>query len=105
MERDNVMKALYIIVNAGFAEDAIDLARKDGVTGAAIFSARGEGVHHETIMGITIDTEKDMIVCVTDEQAAEKAMASIKKTMGVKTPAQGVCFTMPVEKAIGLFNE
>ena len=102
MENPDDLKALFVIVNAGFAEDVIETAREVGVTGATIFNARGEGHHHEMFMGITVDTEKELILSITDKAAAEKAMAAIKEKAGIKTPAHSICFTMPVEKMIGI---
>ena len=37
----NDLKALYIIVNAGFASEVVDIARSLGSTGATIINARG----------------------------------------------------------------
>jgi len=102
MENPDDLKALFVIVNAGFAEDVIETAREAGVTGATIFNARGEGHHHEMFMGITVDTEKELILSITEKAAAEKAMAAIREKAGIKTPAHSICFTMPVEKMIGI---
>jgi len=96
------LKALFMVVNAGFAEDVIEIAREEGVKGATIFNARGEGSHHESFLGITVDTEKEMVFCITDEHTAEKAMESVKDKAGIKTAAHCICFTMPVEKTVGL---
>lgn len=96
------MKALMIVVNAGFADDIIDATREVGVRGATIFNARGEGAHHKSILGITVDTEKDLILCVVDTITAEKAMDVIKEKFGIKTPAHSICFTMPVDKIVGI---
>ena len=96
------MKALFIIVNAGFATEVINMVRQEGVRGATIMNARGEGIHHESFCGITVDTEKEMILCVTDEETAEKAMLVVKEKAGIRTPTHGICFTMPVEKTMGI---
>jgi len=96
------LKLLFMIVNAGFAEEVISIAREAGARGATILNARGEGAHHESFWGITVDTEKEMILCVTDEQTAEKAVAVIKETAGINTPAHSVCFVLPIEKVLGL---
>jgi Nitrogen regulatory protein PII len=101
---NNEIKALYIVANAGFSDDIIDIARKEGIRGATIVNARGEGSHHESIMGITIDSEREMLICITDSQSAERAMAAIQKEAGIKTPKHAICFIMPVEKAVGLIN-
>ena len=96
------MKVLFMVTNAGFAEDVIEIAREQGVKGATILNARGEGSHHESIFGITLDTEKEMVFSLTDEKTAEKAMSAIKEKAGIKTPAHCICFTMPVDKTVGL---
>ena len=43
MEKANNMKALYIIVNAGFADEVMEIARGAGAKGATIINARGTG--------------------------------------------------------------
>jgi hypothetical protein len=49
-------------------------------------------------MGITVDEEKEMIICLVDEPIDEKVMTAIKEKAGIKTAAHSICFTMPVEK-------
>jgi nitrogen regulatory protein PII len=53
-------------------------------------------------MGITVDTEKEIVVAVTDEETATKVMEAIKEQVGVKTPAHSVCFLLPVESVVGI---
>jgi len=96
------MKALFIVVNAGFVEEVIKVAREAGIMGATILHARGEGAHHELFMGISVDTEKEIIVSIADEDTAEKAMAAIKEKAGINTPAHSISFTLPVEKTVGI---
>jgi len=102
MEDTTNMKALFIIVNVGYTEDVLVLTRDLGVSGATIMSARGESSRHESIMGITVDVEKDLVFCVVEPETAEEVMAAVKEKVGVDTPAHGVCFTLPVDKAVGL---
>lgn len=102
MEHSGSAKALFIIVNAGFADEVMDVARAEGVVGATILNARGESARHQLFMGITVDSEKEMILCIVDSATAERAMEAIRQKAGVKTPAHGVCFVMPVEKLVGI---
>ena len=53
-------------------------------------------------MGITVDSEKDMILCVTDAATSERAMQAIREKAGIKTPAHSICFTLPVDKTVGV---
>ena len=48
------LKALYVIVNAGFSAEIVDIARANGATGATILNARGSVAKPKTILGITI---------------------------------------------------
>ena len=98
MEKSDNMKALFVIVNAGFADEVVDIAHQAGAGGGTIINARGIGPVHKSIMGITVDTEKEIVLSIVSGDTAEKIMAAIKEKAGLKSPAKGICFAMPVEK-------
>ncbi len=91
------LKALYIIVNAGYASEIIDIVRANGAGGATILNARGSTSKPQTILGITIDTEKEIILSVVKKEIAVKITNAVKEKAGSGTPAHGLCFFMPVE--------
>ena len=91
------LKALYIIVNAGFSSDVVDIARAEGATGATIINARGSVAKPKTILGITIDTEKEIVLSVVEKEVAIRIVNAIKERAGVGTDAHGLCFFVPVE--------
>ncbi len=93
----NELKALYVIVNAGFACQIVDIARENGAGGATILSARGSEAKPQTILGITIDTEKEIVLSVVKKDVALKIMNAIKEKAGAGTNAHGLCFYLPVE--------
>jgi len=98
----NNMKALYIVINAGFAEEVVELVRAKGAAGATIINARGISSCHKEIMGISIDADKEMILTLTENETAEKIMETIKQNYGFRSAAHGICFTLPVTKTVGL---
>lgn len=102
MDGCDQMKALFIIVNAGFTESIMDIVRAEGANGATIINARGEGAQHESFMGITVDSEKEIILTITDIATAKRIMHAIKEKAGWKSPGHGICFAMPVNKVIGM---
>jgi len=53
-------------------------------------------------MGISVDTEKEVVLTVTESEIADKIMEAIKLNTAFRTEAQGICFTLPVSKAVGL---
>ena len=91
------LKALYIIVNAGFASEVVEIARSLGSTGATIINARGSVAKPKTILGITIDTEKEIVLSVVEKDVAFRIAEAIKEKAGVGTDAHGLCFFLPVE--------
>ena len=91
------LKALYIIVNAGLASEVVEIARQVGSTGATIINARGSVAKPKTILGITIDTEKEIVLSVVEKDVAIKIMEQVKEKAGVGTAAHGLCFFLPVE--------
>ena len=102
MEQSSTMKSLFIIVNAGYSGDIVEIARGAGARGATILNARGSSSKSsQTIMGITVDSEKEIILCLAEEITAKRIMAAVKEQAGYGTPAHSVCFVMPVEKMIG----
>ncbi len=99
------LKALYIIVNAGFASEIVDIARSLGSTGATIINARGSVAKPKTILGITIDTEKEIVLSVVEKDVAKSIMDKVREKSGVGTPAHGICFFLPVEMSTLTIHE
>ena len=91
------LKVLYIIVNAGYATEIVDIARENGSTGATILNARGSVPNPQTIFGITIDPEKEIILIIAKKDVAQKIMEGVKEKAGEGTPAHAISFYMPVE--------
>jgi len=102
MSNSDTLKALFIIANAGFAQDVIDTAREAGARGATIINARGGGIHHEVFMGITVDSEKEIILCIVEDEIAQKIMEQIRERAGIHTPAHSICFSVAIDCAVGL---
>ena len=99
------LKALYIIVNAGFSSEVVKIARSLGSTGATIINARGSVAKPKTILGITIDTEKEIVLSVLEKEVAIRIMEQVKEKAGVGTAAHGLCFFLPVEMSTLTIHE
>jgi len=105
METENEMKALYVVVSAGHTDEIMDILRAGGVSGGTIIGARGEGSHHRSFMGITLDYEQEIIISIADKKTAEQIMIDIQEKAGWKTEVRGICYMMPVDKIIGLRSQ
>jgi nitrogen regulatory protein PII len=98
MENSDNIKALFIIVNAGFGDEAVEIARDCGAGGATIINARGTGHRQKSFLGINVEPEKEIIISLVQESAAAKIMDAIKERTGLQSPANGISFYLPVDK-------
>jgi nitrogen regulatory protein PII len=90
------MKALFIIINMGFGSKAVEIAHEAGAEGAVIISAIGTGMARKSLMGIPVESEKEIVLTIADEETARKVVAAIKEKAGVDSPAHGICLILPV---------
>jgi len=99
---DSDIKALYIVCNAGYADDIMDIVRGAGARGGTIVNARGTGAQFQSFMGITCEYEREIIISVVDKATADKIMTDVKAKVGGNPEIRGICFTSPVEHVIGI---
>ncbi len=89
---------ITIIVNKGFADDAMAAARKAGAGGGTIMNARGTArPGDETFFGMEIVPEKDMIVIVAENSKVQPILDAIKELPCLAKPGSGIAFASPAE--------
>ena len=99
----NNHEVIFAIVNAGFAEDAMDVAREQGVRGGTILNARGVARADEAaFFGITIHHEKEILMMVVEKSIRDNVLNALYKEMGMAKKAQGIVFALPVSDVAGL---
>ena len=105
MKTDN-HEVIFVIVNSGFAEEAMDVAREAGVRGGTIINARGVAKEKEaTFFGITVHPEKEILMMVVEKDIRDKVLNAIYKEMGMAKKAKGIAFSLPVSDVAGLAVE
>ncbi len=102
MENNQKVRALFIIVNAGYTDAVMEIVRGEGASGATILNARGEGARKESFMGISVEPEKEIILTIVDSETARRITATMKEKVGWKSTLRGICFTMPVDRIVGI---
>ena len=102
MENNDDWTALFMVVKGGVADEVMEIAIGAGLPAATILNARSERADHAHIMGISVDKEKEIIVSITDKKTAELVMAAVIDESDKKTLGNTFCFTMPVDKVVGL---
>ena len=99
----NNHEVVFAIVNAGFAEEAMDVAREQGVRGGTILNARGVARANEAaFFGITIHHEKEILMMVVEKSIRDNVLNALYKQMGMAKKAQGIVFALPVSDVAGL---
>ena len=101
----NNHEVIFAIVNAGFAEVAMDIARGHGARGGTIINARGVAREKEAaFFGITIHAEKEILMLVVEKKIRDNILNALYKEMGMDKKAQGIAFSLPVSDVAGLIQ-
>jgi nitrogen regulatory protein PII len=91
------------IVNSGYFEQVMEAAKTAGATGGTLVHARGLGSKEAVkYLGITIQPEKDLVLIVAPQEKRHAIMESITREVGLNTAGKGICFSLPVNQAIGM---
>ena len=99
----NNHEVIFAIVNSGYAEDAMDVAREQGVRGGTIINGRGVARENEAaFFGITIHAEKEILMMVVEKDIRDNVLNALYKQMGMQKKAQGIVFSLPVSDVAGL---
>ena len=87
----------------------VELAAKEaGATGCTrIYSASGEGIEHtRTFLGLTLETQRDVLLMLVEEHRARKILESVGKAGEFdETSGTGIAFQIDVEDAIGVAHQ
>ena len=96
-------EVIFAIVNSGFAEDVMDVAREQGVRGGTILNARGV-VNEDAaaFYGITLHADKEILMMVVEKDIRDKVLNAIYKEMGMAKKAKGIAFAVPLSSVIGV---
>ena len=101
--KTNDHEVIFAIVNSGFAEDVMDIAREQGVRGGTILNARGVVKEDAAaFLGITLHQEKEILMMVVEKSIRDAVLNAIYKQMGMDKKAKGIAFSLPVSDVAGL---
>ena len=102
MKTDN-HEVIFAIVNAGFADEAMAVAREQGARGGTILNARGVAREQEAaFFGITVHPEKEILMLVVEKSVRNQILNALYSQMGMDKKAQGIVFSLPVSDVAGL---
>ena len=101
--KPNDQEVIFAIVNSGYAEDVMDIARELGVRGGTILNARGVVKEDAAaFFGITLHQDKEILMMVVEKALRDTVLNAIYKQMGMAQKAKGIAFSLPVSDVAGL---
>ena len=91
-------EVILAIVNAGFAEEAMDVARECGARGVTREDAAA-------FFGISIHADKEILMIVAEKDIRDAVLKALYQRMGMDKHSQGIAFSLPVSDAAGLIKK
>ena len=96
-------EVIIAIVNGGFAEEVMDVAKEQGARGGTIINGRGVAREEAAaFFGITLHAEKEILMIVVEKDIRDQVLHALYKQKGMQQKAQGIVFSLPVSDVAGL---
>ena len=92
---------IIAIIKKGFADYVVSAAREAGATGATIIYGRGMSNTRDSVMGISLQTEKEIVTILVRSSERRKIMQAIADKTSLMEEGRGLCFSLPVSKVYG----
>lgn len=100
---ENGYELVFAVVNSGFSGSVMDAARAAGATGGTVLRARGTAnPDAEDFFGISIEPEKEIVMILASGETKDAILTAIYRECGLATAGQGIAFTLPVNKTVGI---
>ena len=91
---------ITVVVQRGVADHVVQVAVEAGAQGATVFHAHGTGVRqkHLGILGLTVNTEKEIIYIVVPSEQADTLFERIFVSAKMDTPGMGILWMTRLDK-------
>lgn len=96
---------ILCIVNEGFADTVMEVAKEAGASGGTILNARGTANKEaEAFFHITIQPEKEILMVLAPTEIKDAILHAIYRKAGLGTTSPGIAFSLPVDNVAGFFK-
>ena len=103
MKEKNDYQLIITIVNDGYADKVMNIAKKNGANGGTLLKGRSIGENQSLkFFNMNIEPEKDVLLIVCHNKDKNKIMSEILEREGINKTAQGMCVSLPIDNVIGL---
>lgn len=100
MKNEHQHSLILIAVNQGYTDSVMQTARRAGATGGTIVRGRlASDDISEKFRGITLQSEKEIVAILAPDSIKERLMNDVNAEFGLRSEAQGVLCSIPVDKA------
>ncbi len=100
-ETKNVL--IGVVANRGYSEDVMTAAKSAGARGGTIIHSRRVGDEQAmSFWGLSLQEEKEMILIVANNETKMPIMKAISEKCGLRSEAQAIVLSLPIDTVIGL---
>lgn len=94
---------IVTIVNKAHSEIVVEASKKAGAEGGTIIFGRGTGIREQAkLFGITIESEKELVLTLIRRDLTEKVLKTIVVEADLNSPGKGIAFVLGVERVVGI---
>jgi len=98
MSEKKPRELITVILNKGYADDAMAAARKAGAGGGTVINARGTAKETDAkFFGMHIVPEKEMLLIVVEQEKMDAVLESIRTLPCLAEPGSGIAFCSGVD--------
>ena len=96
-------EVIFCIVNTGFSETVMEAAKDAGARGGTVLNARGTANKEaESFFHIAVQPEKEIVMILVKKEIKDKVLLALNKAVGLETAGQGIAFSVPVDRVVGI---
>lgn len=94
---------IMAVINPGFSEELMEVARATGAKGGTVIHARQMGLEDTmNFWGISIQGEKEIILILARKEDKTAIMRAVGEKFGMHSKAHGFVLSMPVDEIAGI---
>lgn len=94
---------IMAIVNQGYNEEVMAVARSAGATGGTVFHSRQMGNEEAMkFFGISVQQEREVVLILAKKDIKLSIMKALGEQCGIQSEAHGIVLSLPVDGVAGL---
>ena len=106
MAEEQKFELVVCIVNAGFAQNVVEAARRAGARGGTIVRGRGSAnPEAEEFFGLTIQPDKEIVIILVPASIKDEVLRTVYQESGLSQEGQGIAFSLPVSRTTTIRTE